>query len=132
MNRNCEKIRDEVLDFVTGALCESKREAFEQHLANCEWCRAHVSSLGKEETLLADFFGRYEGEMRRGEEAVISAIDGIEARGGIGILSAGRLFIGSRLAKHGFAAAVIVVATIYFAITLSWISEITACIRQSM
>ena len=70
--------------------------------------------------------------MGKGEDAVISAIDDIEATRGIGILSAGGLFIGSRLAKHGFAAAVIVVATIYFAITLSWISEITACIRQSM
>ena len=132
MNRNCKKMRDEVLDFVTGSLCESKREAFEQHLANCECCRVYVNSLGKEETLLTDLFGQYEVEMRKGEKTVISAIDGIESARGIGILSAGRLFIGSRLAKHGFAAAVIVVATIYFAITLTWISEITACIRQSM
>jgi len=126
MDSNCDKIKDEVLDLVTGVLGESHRESLRDHLADCECCRAYARSLSEEEHSLGVLFGDFERAILKGEEAVIRAIDGIEMCGGLGFDSIGHL------AKHGFAAAVIVVATIYFAVTLNWICQITAYIRQSM
>jgi len=132
MNSSCDKIREAAADFVTGVLDKSAVKAFEDHLASCDGCRSYLRSLSNEEELLTSHFGRFEGDMEKGEAAVIRAIDRLELPAGFGIFSTGRLFFEGQFAKHGFAAVVIVVSAIYFAVTLSWISQITACIRQSM
>ena len=132
MNSSCDKIREAAADFVTGVLDESAVKAFESHLANCEQCRSYLRSLANEGELLTSHFARFEHDMEKGEAAVIRAIDKLELPAGFGVFSTGRLFFGGQLARHGFAAVVIVVSTIYFAITLRWISQITICIRQSM
>jgi predicted anti-sigma-YlaC factor YlaD len=132
MDSKCDKIRNEAADFITGVPGRFSRESFERHLASCECCRSYFKSLGDEDKLLTGLFGQFEGAIQAGEETVIRAIDNAVVPGGLDLLSMGRLFLRGRLAKHGFAAAVIVVVAIYFAITLSWINEITACIPQSM
>jgi len=132
MSSDCDSIRDRVAELISGTLKEGERAHVQGHLAECPKCRAYADRLEEEERMLTGFFATFDSGISRLETAVLNALAGAEAPVGDRSVALGRSVIGAALARHGLAAAVLVVVTVYFVITLSWISQINECIRLSM
>jgi len=131
MNRDCEIIRDRVAALIAGELPADEKRQVQQHLDLCSDCRAYAGALEEQERMLTDFFAAIDCNMDSRQVGVIEALGRIEALEKGSFLSPWNV-MESVLARHGLAAAVMVVVVIYFVITLTWISQINECIRLSM
>jgi anti-sigma factor RsiW len=132
MNSDCDRLKDRITDFVSGILPEAEIHALQQHLGECSACRAYAEALRKEDQLLAGLFAKFDAGMPGREDEVINAISQLDAAGRRSIISVSSATVKTLLAKHAAAAAVIIVVTLYFIITLTWISQINECIRHCL
>jgi anti-sigma factor RsiW len=132
MKKACEHTKELIADMVNGMADVSEREAIESHIAACRDCRAYRHALEGEDRLLRDYFGGFEGAVDRGPKQVAVALEHLHIGGWRRLSDILWDFAGSSLSRHAVAAALIVVVTAYFVITLSWITQITECIQQSM
>lgn len=132
MNSDCDKIRDGIEELVNGALSEAETNAVRQHLRECSGCSQYAKALEEEEQRLASYFALFESNMSSMEDEVIDALERTEVSGREKVPSVGRDVIIPVVAKHALAAAVIVVVTVYFVITFTWISQINECIARSI
>ena len=132
MNSYCDKMKDQIADFITGVLPQTQVQRLQQHLGKCSACRDYAQALQEEEQLLTGLFGKFDASMPGREGEVINAINDLEAWRRTNIISVVGAIMKTTLAKHAAAAAVIVVVALYFVVTLTWISQITECIRLSM
>lgn len=132
MSSNCEKIRDQIADLITGALAETEASTLNEHVRECSACSVYAEALRKEDEDLSGLFAGYDARMREGQAQVVSTISSVEISRQAGFFSAGKTAVKYLLAKHAAAAAVIVVVTLYFVITFSWISQINECIRHCL
>ncbi|MBN2183561.1 MAG: zf-HC2 domain-containing protein [Sedimentisphaerales bacterium] len=55
MDSQCEKIQNQMADYILGILNQEKVDALKHHISECEQCRAHLQSLEKEKSLLTQF-----------------------------------------------------------------------------
>lgn len=62
----CQQIVDLVTEFLEGALAEAEREAFEEHLATCPDCVAHVGQMRITQRLTAQLRHGAAGDGLRG------------------------------------------------------------------
>ena len=129
MNSNCDKMKDQIADLITGILPKTETDTLQQHLSECSACRDYARALRKEDELLTGLFAKFDASMAGWEDEAINTINDLDASGQTNIIAVGRTIMRSLLAKHAAAAAVIVVAALYFIITLAWISQINDCIR---
>lgn len=132
MDSNCDMMRERIADLVTGILSEAQIQTVRQHLSECSACREYADALEREDQLLAGLFGEYDGSMKGWEDAVIDTVSCVGTSGQGSIISAGGAIVRSLFSKHAAAAAVIVVVTLYFIITLSWVSQINEVIRHGL
>lgn len=132
MNSDCDKIKDQIADYISSILPEAAVPTLQQHLSECSVCRDYAEALRKEDKLLTGLFAKLDARTASREDEVINAISYCDTAGQTNIISVGRTSIRSLFTKHAAAAAVITVAVLYFIITLRWISEINECIRQCM
>lgn len=132
MNSDCERIKERITDSVTGTLPKAETDELGQHLSQCPPCKAFAQSLADEELVVTKFFSEFDSVMDQHEEQVIQAINRIEPAPPSAIASILAGTANSTIARHAFAAAVIIVVSLYFIITLTWISQINECIKQSM
>lgn len=132
MNSDCDRIRDGIEELVNGTLSEAETNAVWQHLRECSGCSQYARALEEEEQRLASYFADFESNMSSMEDEVIGALDRAEVSGREKVFSVGRGIIAPVVAKHGMAAAVIIVVTVYFVITFTWISQINEYIARSM
>jgi len=132
MNSDCDKIRDGIEELVNGTLSEAETNAVRQHLRECSGCSQYAGALEEEEQRLASYFALFESNMSSMEDEVIDALERTEVSGREKVFSVGRDVIIPVVAKHALAAAVIVVVTVYFVITFTWISQINECIARSI
>jgi predicted anti-sigma-YlaC factor YlaD len=132
MNSDCERIRDRITDHISGILPETETEMFEEHLMECSMCRGYAQKLGEEERLLTQFFAQFDMGISSREDAAISVINRIDTSGRRNILSVGNRIAGNLFLRRAAAAVLIVFVTVYFVLTLTWISEINEIIRLSL
>ena len=132
MKSNCDKMKDQIADFITGILPEEETQTFQQHLSECSACRDYALRLQEEEQLLTGFFAKFDENMTDLEDEAINAINRFDTPSRTTVISVGKNIIKNLLIKHAAAAAVIVFVALYFIITYTWISEINECILLSM
>lgn len=132
MSSNCDEMRDQIADFITGILPEKEARALQQHLSDCSACKDYAQTLEKEEQLLTGFFAKFDATMTSREDEAISVINGFDTSGQASVIPAGKTILRSFLIRHAAVAVVIVLVALYFVITLSWISQINECIRLSL
>ncbi len=132
MNSDCERIRDRITDHISGILPETETEMVEEHLSECSSCSDYAQKLGAEERLLTQFFAKFDMDISSRENAVISVINRVDASGRRNILSVGNRIAGNLFLRRAAAAMLIVFVTVYFVLTLTWISEINEIIRLSL
>ena len=132
MNSDCERIRDRITDHISGILPETEREMFEEHLSECSSCSDYAQKLVEEERLLTQFFAKFDMGIASREDAAIGVINRIDTSGRRNILSVGNRIAGNLFLRRAAAAVLIVFVTVYFVLTLTWISEINEIIRQSL
>jgi anti-sigma factor RsiW len=129
MNSDCERIRDQAADFVSGILSEAEIRELERHLGECPACSEYAKGLQEEDALLAGLFEKLDSGMRGREAEAIDAINDLEESAEGGMLSVGAGGIREFLSRYAMAAVVVFVVALYFIITLSWISQIKECIE---
>ncbi|MHC4240598.1 MAG: anti-sigma factor family protein [Planctomycetota bacterium] len=132
MSSDCEKMRDRIADLVTEILPETEAQVVARHVGECPACREYAEALQEEDRLLDSFVAGFGGEMGRREQEAIEAVSRFETWGrSRGIRSVGAQIKGV-LTKHAAAAVVVVAVGLYFAITFSWVTQITALIRYGL
>lgn len=132
MNSDCERIRDGVADHISGILSETETEMLEEHLMECSSCSDYAQKLGEEERLLTQFFAKFDMDISSREDAAISVINRVDTSSRRNILSVGNRIAGNLFLRRAAAAVLIVFVTVYFVLTLTWISEINEIIRLSL
>ncbi|HUU18517.1 MAG TPA: zf-HC2 domain-containing protein [Sedimentisphaerales bacterium] len=75
MNSDCEKIKDQIADLVTGILPEAQVQIMEQHLNECAACRDYARALKDEDMLLTEFFAKIDTNITHQQERVLQAIN---------------------------------------------------------
>ncbi len=131
MGNECEKIKDQIAEFVGGMLSGPQIEVLQQHISECPSCMDYVQSLEKEDRLLTELFSELGADLTRQEDEIIRAIEQLDRPGRGNVLSFARRFVGNSMARFTGAAAVVAFAALYFIITLTWILQIKECIRIS-
>lgn len=132
MKSNCDKMKEQIADFITGILPEAEIHALKRHLSECPVCRDYAEALEKEERLLSGFFAKFDDNITGWEDKAIDLVNSFDASSQTNVISAGKAIMRSLLIKHAAAAMVIVFVAVYFIITLTWISQISDCIRLSL
>ena len=132
MKPGCRKNKDLIADLVSGLLEKDQAQELEDHVSGCLECREYTLSLQRQDEMLKNLFSRFDADMTSREEDVIEAVNGINLPGKWSLGSILRRIDESSVASHTVAAVVIIVATLYFVVTWTWISQITECIKLSM
>jgi hypothetical protein len=78
MNSDCEKIKDQIADLVTGILLEAQVHVLEQHLNECAACRDYARALKDEDMLLTEFFAKIDANITHQQERVLQAINRLD------------------------------------------------------
>jgi predicted anti-sigma-YlaC factor YlaD len=129
MKTQCDKIQDKISGFIAGILPEKEMKTVQEHLGECSPCREYKDQLQSEDLLLEDMFEKLESDMARQEDEVIKALDYCTGADETRITALFHKYSESRYVKIACAAAVIIFLALNYIITLSWISEIKACIQ---
>ena len=75
MSSDCQKIKDQIADLVTGILSEAQMQKLEQHLNECTACRDYARTLKDEDMLLTEFFAKIDTNITHQQERVLQAIN---------------------------------------------------------
>jgi len=75
MKSDCQKIKDQIADLVTGILPEAQVHELEQHLNECAACRDYARALKDEDMLLTEFFAKIDTNITHQQERVLQAIN---------------------------------------------------------
>jgi len=74
MDSDCETMKDQIADFVTGILSEDQEKKLRKHLAQCAACRDYARALQNEDTLLTEFVETMDADMTRRQERLLQII----------------------------------------------------------
>ena len=132
MKPGCKKNKDLIADLVSGLLEKHQAQELGEHVSDCLECREYTLSLQRQDEMLKNLFSRFDADMNSREQDVIEAVNRIKLHGKWSLGSILRRIDESAVASHAVAAVVIIVATLYFVVTWTWISQITECIKLSM
>jgi len=108
MNSDCEKIKDQIADLVTGILPEAKVHVLEQHLNECTACRDYARALKDEDMLLTDFFAKIDTNITHQQERVLQAINRFDVSRQSKTHLIWRLIMKSPITKLAVATAIII------------------------
>ena len=121
-----------IADLVSGLLDKQQAQELGEHVNDCLECREYTLSLQRQDEMLKNLFSRFDADMTSREEDVIEAVNRIKLPGKWTLGAVLRRIDESSVAGHAVAAVAIIVATLYFVVTWTWISQITECIKLSM
>jgi hypothetical protein len=77
MNRPCPDMRDQIADYVLGALEDSQAQALRMHLSGCPDCRQYFHSLKQQGEALVELGAQLSACATTRQDKVIGAIEGI-------------------------------------------------------
>jgi len=129
MNDKCYKIKDKIADLVTGLLPQDKIPEINEHLEICPDCREYYQRFQNEEKLLTNLFEKFNDDMQTRRNLVLNAICNTQIPHSGKIISLTRRIDQSTFTRKLAVAAVIAFVTVYFIITLTWITQITECVK---
>lgn len=75
MNSDCDKMKDQIADLVTGILSEGQTKRLRQHLEKCNACRVYAHALKNEDVLLTEFVEKTDQDMSDRQERLLQTID---------------------------------------------------------
>ena len=75
MNSDCDRMKDQIADLVTGILSEAQVQEVEQHLKECAACRDYAQALKNEDVLLTEFVTDMDTDMTSRQERLLQAMD---------------------------------------------------------
>ena len=108
MNSDCETMKDQIADLVTGILSEIQVQKVKQHLDKCIACRDYARALKNEDALLTEFVEKMDTDMTRRQERLLQAIDRSCQSKQIETPSIRRIIMKSPKTKYAAAAVIIV------------------------
>ncbi len=113
MSSDCEKIKDQIADLVTGILPEAQVHVLEQHLNKCAACRDYARALKDEDMLLTEFFAKIDTNITHQQERVLQAINhsGVSKQSETHLIR--RIIMKSPITKLAVAAAVIIITIVF-------------------
>jgi len=111
MNSDCETMKDQIADLITGILSDAQEQKLRQHLAQCVACRDYARALQNEDALLTEFVEKMDTDMTQRQERLLQLIDRSCQSKQIETPSIRRIIMKSPITKYA-AAAVIVVGVV--------------------
>ena len=132
MSGECERIRERIADSVGEVLPDSEMQAVGEHIDQCPACKAYSQFLQREDQMLAGMVERLEANMPQRQASVIKALSDLSRRSTGGGTAMLRSLAESAVVKHAAAVAAIIIVTVYFVITLNWVSEMNELYALSM
>ena len=75
MNSDCERMKDQIADLVTGILSEAHVQEVEQHVKECAACWDYARALKNEDALLTEFVADVNTDMTSRQERLLQVID---------------------------------------------------------
>ena len=129
MKPGCRKYKDMIADLVSGLLEKKQAQELEKHLSDCLECREYTLSLQRQDEMLKNLFSKFDSDMNSREQSVIDAVNSVKMPGKWSLGSILRRIDESAVASRAVAAVVIIVATLYFVVTWTWISQITEVMK---
>jgi len=112
MNNACEKMRDYIVDMVTGILSQEQARLLNQHLSQCAACRDYAHQLKEEDLLLSELFISISVDMTNRQQRVLEAIESCRLPKQSKASLIWRTIVKSRITKLAAAAVIIVAAVI--------------------
>jgi len=132
MDSECSKIREQIVEYVSGLLPAGEAALVEQHIGSCMGCRDYAEQLRREEQRLGSLFSELDDNIQDFEGEFLERLRRMDESEESGFVSLGRNLIARTLTRGALTAAVIVVVAVYFVVTMTWISQINECILSSM
>ena len=121
MNSDCEIMKDQIADLVTGILSEAQEQKLRQHLAECAACRDYANALKNEDALLTEYVEKIDTDMTRRQERLLQTLNRSCQSKQTETPSIRRIIMKSPVTKYA-AAAVIIVSVV---LTLSFWDKTT-------
>jgi len=112
MNSDCQNMRDQIADLVTGILSNTQAREIEQHMKDCPACRQYAQALKDEDALLTGFVSDIDADIPSHQERLLQAINNSQQSRQIRNLSIRRTIMKSPITKLSTAAAIIVVVAL--------------------
>ncbi|HCO92495.1 MAG TPA: hypothetical protein DIU00_00850 [Phycisphaerales bacterium] len=112
MNSDCENMKDQIADLLTGNLSESQMRKLEQHLNECAACRDYASALKNEDMLLTEFFAGMDLNTASRQERLLQVIAPSCMSRQTYALSIRRTIMKSPITKIAVAAVIIIAVTL--------------------
>jgi outer membrane lipoprotein-sorting protein len=131
MNNDCEKMKDQIADLVSGILSEAPEQKLQQHLVECPVCREYARALKNEDVSLTKFVSDIGTDMIHRQERLLQTIDCFDPSKENEILSIPKIAAKSPITKYA-AAAVVAIAVILSAILLQQTATPVWAIEQTM
>ena len=75
MSSDCEKMKDQIADHITGILSEAQVQSLELHLNECKSCREYARALKEEDALLTELFAEIETDMTKRQEQILRKVN---------------------------------------------------------
>jgi len=75
MNSDCEKMKDQIADHITGILSEAQVQLLELHLNECTSCREYARALKEEDALLTELFAEIDTDMTNRQEQILRKVN---------------------------------------------------------
>jgi hypothetical protein len=107
MNNPCEKIQDQIADYVLGVLRQEEIDVLDTHISQCPRCREYTESLQSEKRSLLQFGKTLDSEMDARQTKVIEALNQVSIKKAQ-LLSISRKIMKSPIIKLSTAAVIIV------------------------
>jgi len=108
MNSDCETMKDQIADLITGILSDAQEQKLRQHLAQCAACRDYARALQNEDALLTEFVEKMDTDMTQRQERLLQLIDRSSQSKQIETPSIRRIIMKSPKTKYAAAAVIIV------------------------
>ncbi len=77
MSEECEKIQEQMLQYVTGELSAQEAQSLERHIEQCSACKEYLEALQSDDKLLGDFTEALQPSISQIQESVIGELGGI-------------------------------------------------------
>lgn len=108
----CEKMQDNLADFVLGVLSPKQTDAVNEHLGRCGSCSRYVESLKRQSRLLTQFSEKLNQDMEARENRAIETVQSHTQAPGVAPVSLWSTITKSRMTKLAAAATVVLVASL--------------------
>ena len=114
MDSQCEKIRNQMADYIIGILDQGQSDILKRHIGECEKCRKYLKSLEKEKSLLMQFSQQINAGMDTRSERAIKALSSLKDYRKEN--SIWRIIMHKKIIK--FAAAAVIIFAVLLAVSL--------------